>query len=189
MKTKLGIFFILLTLTCPSFAGSKKKQMKQRIATIEKTWLGLNSKEGFDNLSNLYAEDVDYIDPYLANRELFPKEVKSLELLNNYWWGLYSTYIKRGVLAQFRISKSSDLSAVTRSKDGNTLYVHWEMFAVHAASGADIAKLGSGLAELKFNKNNKVIYHKDHMDVSNFLFKEGKTLIEKQQELADILLP
>ncbi len=185
---KFSIVLLSLFVSLQTQARFFEGGTKPKIQKIKSIWMGLKSPEAFENLGEIYAQDVNYIDPFLDNAELFPKEAKNLGLLKKYWLGIYYKYSAQGLAVEFRVSNPTETNAYYTTQKGKVLFVHWDMWAVSIRTGQEIKKITTGFAEIHFNEEGKIEYQKDHMDMSIFLEKEGITLKEMQQRLHDVLI-
>lgn len=111
-------------------------------------------KLGTDNLSllsSIYHEDIVFVDPL--------HQVEGLSNLHKYFKGLYTN------LSQ------CDFVIHDVIVNGEQAAIYWEMAYKHPKLGRGKEVVVSGTSRI-VGQNNKVIYHRDYLDVGAMLYEQ-----------------
>jgi ketosteroid isomerase-like protein len=110
----------------------------------------LNS-ENLDLLAEIYAENVVFIDP--------AHEILGLKNLQRYFASMYSGLHS----ASFTFSDTQ--------RKGDHAYVQWTMDFSHPKLGGGKIISLPGVSSLKFDSDDKAIYHRDFFDMGAMLYE------------------
>lgn len=109
------------------------------------------NRENVRRISEIYTEDIHFIDP--------AHEIRGLDNLLGYFEHLYANV------------ESIQFDFFDQVRDGENGYVRWLMKFNHPRlkSGEDIIVPGSTF--LKFFTDGKVCYHRDYFDLGSMLYQ------------------
>jgi len=109
------------------------------------------SVDNLNLLEAIYHEDITFIDPI--------HEVKGFNKLHDYFKGLYENLSQcRFVINEVIVNE-------------NVAAIYWEMNYVHPKLNKGKAVKVSGNSLIK-GRDNKVIYHKDYLDLGVMLYEQ-----------------
>lgn len=124
---------------------------QKRLELIRSTFNSL-SKNNMEILKDFYAEDIEFTDPVT--------HVKGLQNLTKYYSHVYGNVI--AIKFDFHEINSSD----------DTYFAKWTMTLQVKGLNSKLPYPTEGLSVMKFNSQNKVIYHRDYLDLGSMVYEQ-----------------
>lgn len=121
-----------------------------RIDLIDTTFNSLN-KDNLGVLNNFYAENIEFTDPV--------RKINGLQELTKY----YSHVYKNVISIKFNFHEIV-------SKD-DTYFAKWTMVLQVKGLNSEKPYPTEGLSVMTFNQQNKVIYHRDYLDLGSMVYE------------------
>ena len=136
---------------------------KQR---IEKAFNDLNLNN-LDSLDIFYDENIEFSDPIV--------KVKGLKAAKNYYAHVYKNVIQ----IKFEFKQIHN--------DQDHYFAKWIMHLQVKGLNSQKPYSVEGLSELKFGNNNKVIYHRDYLDIGAMVYERLPVFGKVVQKIKSML--